>query len=271
MSRHIEIDRLLAYAHGELNADETAGVIEHCESCGQCGNELGVLLALRHEHERTAADRSAGAGTTASGWPRFAKLAASIVLAVLIGAAALWGGGIIGAGATDPGPTDWAALATDQPPDQMLVDWLFDEARQMPSSVPGTSDTDPRAAERQLLFAKRSALELIVQRRVEDALVALEDLAATNPEDDEIATFRGIAAYLSGDTSEATRDLLARGARSSRQPVGRTAAWYLANHYLRVGESEDALIILESLAQTEDFPGENAVALLERLPPDVRR
>jgi len=271
MSRHIDIDRLLAYALGELDAGDAAGVIEHCESCSQCGNELGVLLALRHEHERAGAAPSAGDGMAASGLPRFAKLAASIVLAVLIGAAALWGAGILGAGATDPGPIDWAALATDQPPDPWLVDWLFEEAQQTAIARPTTPDADPRADERRLLAAKRAALELVVQRRYDEAIVALEELAASNPDDAEVDAFRGVALYLSGDTSEATRDLLMQGAQLSRQPVGRTAAWYLANYYLRVGEPEDALIILESLTQDEDYPGENAVALLERLPPDVRR
>lgn len=269
MSRHVDIDQLLAYAHGQLSEDDAGAVIEHSESCNQCGNELAVLLALRHEQERAAVPSSA-IGTGASPLPRLARLAASLAIAVLVGATALWWSGLLDGGA-GTGAGGWADLATDEPPDQTLVDWLFEPAPVPAIRAPVTPGTDPVAAERELLAAKRAALELVVQRRYGEAITALDTLSAAHPDDTEIAAYLGIASYLAGDLSDDTRALLLRAAASPRQPVGRTAGWYLANYYLRAERPEEALLILESLAQTRDLAGENAAALLVRFPPDMRR
>ncbi len=46
---HIGVERLLAFAHGEVVEPEAERVRQHARACPECGDELAVMLALRIE------------------------------------------------------------------------------------------------------------------------------------------------------------------------------------------------------------------------------
>lgn len=282
---HVDIERMLAVAHGESGRDEAAAVLRHGLACRQCGDELAVMLALTGAWVQyaTPGDRAAtsevrGGTPVTSHWPGWTgALAAAVVFALLLGAALSVGifqpageGGEVGrspvvegpaapegapgsTATTDPAiaPAELARLrqlATDVPPGRVMLDFLF--------------EPDSRVARRQ---SARSGLALVVTRRYDEAVAHLTPMHAARPSDGETAAALGIALYLSGDDGERVADLLRQGRALRAQDFSNLSAWYLANLYLRRGDVVQARGVLQELAQWPDLPGEQARELLGQL------
>ena len=94
-------------------------------------------------------------------------------------------------------------------------------------------------------------MEALVQQDYALAIDTLEALHAQHDSDTEVATYLGVALYLSGDDSDRTKALLAQGWSHMQGRVRRTATWYLANSCLRSGDTESAIHLLQTLDPDE--------------------
>jgi len=265
---HLDVERMLAWAHGESGAEEATAVLHHGRACRACGDQLAVLLAL--------ADSGAAAvpspGRRRRGMPGFTRsgaLAAAAIIVLLVGAALLapWlrapGGADPGAAVpgstTDVGPVlvplpaELARLATAEAPAEVMVDFLFDPAVHV--------ENLPRA---------RGGLQMVVEGRYEEAVSELTRAYEADPTNGETATVLGIALYLSGDDSVRAEGLLRQGQGVPLDDFSHLAAWYLGNLYLRRGDLQQATRVLEALAEFPDDPGIHAQALLEQIRGELR-
>ena len=248
MSEHIDIERLLAYAHDELEGAEAATVLEHGRACKECGDQLAVMLALRSED----------VGSSGSEPPNrlIGLIAASVLLAVLLGVVLTWtgfGSRFIYGSAAEAG---LAELATTEAPGRIDLDFLFDAS--LPTS---TDESRPQ---------KRAGFELMVNGQHDEAIELLAALRNARPDDGDVAASLGIALYLSGDSSDRVEALLVEGNAAWRQGLQHYAKWYLGNHYLRQGDLVQAIGALEEIAQEPDSPGRRAAELLRRLQSETR-
>ncbi len=244
---HVDIEGLLAYAHGETAGPEADGVLRHSRACRECGDELAVMLALVGTQVAAVAEDESEVPPALRRW--MAPVAASVVLAVLRGVALRSGWSPL----TAPPDQDIVRLATTEAPDRLMLDFLF-----APSSAIANLD---RA---------RSGFELIVEGRYDSAVAQLSARYAAQPGNGEVAASLGIALYLADDESDRVEVLLAQGRALRLQDFSRLAGWYLANHYLRRGEVVQARAVLEGLSQWADTPGTQARELLERLRTEFR-
>ncbi len=248
MSKHIDIEKLLAHAHDELEGADARAVLEHSRACTECGDQLAVMLALRGADVRSdvAEPRTRLVGL----------IAASVLLAVLLGVALTWGGfGSRFMNGSSPAES-LAGLATTEAPAGIDLDFLFD------ASLPASTDTSRPQ--------KRAGFELIVNGRYDEAIELLTPLRDARPDDGDIAAALGIALYLSGNSSNRTASLLIDGDTAWLQGLQHYAKWYLGNHYLRQGDLVQAIDALEEIAQEPDSPGRRASDLLRRLQSETR-
>ncbi len=248
MSEHIDIERLLAYAHDAPEGAEADAILEHSWACKECGDQLAVMLALRSE--------GAGSGVSEPRARFIGLIAASVLLAVLLGVALTWGGfgsGFIYGSAVE---TSLAELATTEAPGRIDLDFLFD------TSLP-TSTDDSR-------LQKRAGFELIVNGRHDEAIELLSALRNARSDDGDVTASLGIALYLSGDSSDKVEALLVEGDAAWLQGLQHYAKWYLGNHYLRQGDLVQAMGALEEIAREPDSPGRRAAELLRRLQSETR-
>ena len=248
MSEHIDIERLLAYAHDELEDAESDAILEHSRACKECGDQLAVMLALRSE--------DGGSGVSEPRARLIGLIAASVLLAVLLGVALTWGGfgsRFIFVSAAEEG---LAELATTEAPGRIDLDFLFDAS--LPTS---TDDSRPQ---------KRAGFGLIVNGQHDEAIELLSTLRNARPDDGDVAASLGIALYLSGDSSSRVETLLIEGNAAWLQGLQHYAKWYLGNHYLRQGDLVQAMGALEEIAQEPDAPGRRAAELLRRLESETR-
>jgi len=255
---HVDIERLLAYAHHEASADECDAVLQHTRGCRECGDELAVMLALAGT-AAVVADGAPGDVASPMAPPRFGfaaamaprrvgPIAAGVVLAVLVGIVLAWTGLPIGSG-TD---ADLTALATEEPPVDTMAGFLFG----------GETVSTARDA--------RAGFLLIVEGRYDEAVVELSAVYAARPDAGEAAAALGIARYLAGDDSRETEGLLLQGRALVQQDWRNLAAWYLGNLYLKRGDVVQARGVFEELAREEDDSGDRARAVLGQLGSEVR-
>lgn len=247
---HVDIEGLLAYAHGETGGAEADAVLQHSCACRECGDELAVMLALVGQEAQATGEAQRGASSAPWAWRWIGLVAASVVLAVVVGIALMsWGPWL------DTGGVDEAMqLATTEAPERVMLEYLF--------GAPTVSAAAPQV---------RGGFALIVNGRYQEAVALLSTLYDAQPGDNELAASLGIALYLSGDDGERAASSLMQGQRLGRQDsFGNLAAWYLANHYLRRGDVVQAREVLEDLSQGPDAPGTQARDLLERLGTEIR-
>ena len=241
---HIDVERLLAFAYGEVVEPEAGEIRRHTSACPECGDELAVMLALRIEPaDNVVPERQVGHETMAPPGQRRLKalLAASVVFVAVLGT-------LMMSGIFDTAPPDVAGLATTAAPDRVDLDFLFGQA--VPASTVETA---------------RAGFALIVDGRFDDAVRFLSPLNEARPADDEVATGLGIALYLSDDSSVRAEWLLAQGGATRREDLSHYAKWYLGNLYLRRGDVARATLVLEDISMESDFPGTWARQLLRRL------
>ena len=229
---HIDVELLLAFAHGEVVEPEAEEIRQHARTCAECGDELAVMLALRIEPTENV---------VYPGRLGRALITASVVFIAVLGT-------LMMSDVLNPALPEVARLATTVAPDRVDLDFLFDQA-----VLASTRETT------------RAAFALIVEERFDDAVRLLSPLNEARPADDEVATGLGIALYLGSDSSDRAEWLLAQGAATQRQDVGHYAKWYLANLYLRRGDLVRATLVLEDISTEPDFPGTWARELLRRL------
>lgn len=247
---HVDIEGLLAYAHGETRGAEADAVLQHSRACRECGDELAVILALAGTQVVAVAEDEREIAGASRRW--IALVAASVVLALLLGVAlrSAW----LPLGATSD--EDVVGLATTEAPERLMLEYLF-----------GASTVSVGAPQ------VRDGFALVVDRRYEAAAALLSTLYDAQPGDNELAASLGIALYLSGDDGERVASLLMQGQRLRDRRLdsfGNLAAWYLANLYLRRGDVVQARDVLEDLSQWSDAPGAEARAVLEQLRPEIR-
>lgn len=245
---HVDIEGLLAYAHGETHGAEADAVLQHSRTCRECGDELAVMLALTGTQVVAVAEDDTEVPDTSHRW--LAMVAASVVLAVLLGVVLLTGRQRPGGPAPDVGVT---RLATTEAPNELMLDFLFG------ASVPVAS-----------VEQAGSGFALIVEGRYDEAVTQLSVLYDARPGDGEVAAALGIGMYLAGDDSEPVEALLVQGRALRQQDFSDLAAWYLANLYLRRADVVHAREVLEDLSQWPDAPGTQARAVLEQLRSEIR-
>ena len=229
---HIDVERLLAFAHGEVVEPEAEEIRQHARVCAECGDELAVMLALRIE----PTDNVVYPGRL---WR--ALIAASVVFIAVLGT-------LMMSDVLNPALPDVVRLATTAAPDRVDLDFLFGQA-----VLASTRETT------------RAGFALIVEERFDDAVRLLSPLNEARPGDDEVATGLGIALYLSDDSSDRAEWLLTQGAGTQRDDLSHYAKWYLGNLYLRRGDLVRATLVLEDISTEPDFPGTWARELLRRL------
>ena len=245
---HVDIEGMLAYAHGETRGAEAEAVLRHSRACRECGDELAVMLALAGTEAVVAEDESAPPGTSRR-W--MGLVAASVVFVALLGAAVLSGWLRPGGPLSDEGI---ARLATTQAPSQLMFEFLF--------------SSETAVADRQ---QARGGFALIVEGRYDEAVAQLSMLYRARPGDGEVAGSLGIALYLAADDSDRVEALLAQGRALRAQDFSNLSGWYLANHYLRGGDLVQAIAVLEELISPQpDEAGTQARELLERLRSEMR-
>ncbi len=229
---HIDVERLLTFAHGEVVEPEAEEIRRHARACAECGEELAVMLALRIEPTENV---------VYPGRLWSALIAASVVFIAVLGT-------LMMSDVLNPAPPEVARLATTAAPDGVDLDFLFGQERL----------TSTRAT-------ARVGFALIVDERFDDAVRLLSPLNEAQPADDEVATGLGIALYLSADSSNRAEWLLTQGATTQREDLSHYAKWYLGNLYLRRGDLVRATLVLEDISTEPDFPGTWARELLGRL------
>ena len=229
---HIDVERLLAFAHGEVVEPEAEEIRQHARACAECGDELAVMLALRIEPTENV---------VYPGRLWRALIAASVVFIAVLGT-------LMMSGVLNPAPPEVARWATTAAPDRVDLDFLVGQ-----SVLASTRET------------ARAGFALIVDGRFDDAVRLLSPLNEARPADDEVATGLGIALYLGADSSDRAERLLAQGAATQREDLSHYAKWYLGNLYLRRGDLVRATLVLEDISTEPDFPGTWARELLRRL------
>ncbi len=241
---HIDVERLLAFAHGEVVEPEAEEIRQHACACPECGDELAVMLALRIEPaENVVPARRVARDTMAPPSQRRLKalFAASVVFVAVLGT-------LMMSGVLDSELPEVAGLATTAAPDGVDLDFLFGQP-----VLASTRETT------------RAGFALIVDGRFDDAVRLLSVLNEARPADDEVATGLGIALYLSDDSSDRAEWLLTQGGATQREDLSHYAKWYLGNLYLRRGDLVRATLVLEDISTEPDFPGTWARELLRRL------
>lgn len=242
MSGHVGAEVMVAFVHGDLSAAELETLSEHCTSCKECGDQLAALLSVRRSRRQQNV--------------RHARTAvAAFVVLTLVGLALGVRGFGTGLSTSAPTESDWAELATSEGPDPRLVRRIFGDG--LPA------DTDTR------LMETRTAFEHLVNGRLEQAIEILRGLYLERSADD-VAAYLGIALYLSGQADEVVEGLLRQGVNSSRTADAHYSQWYLANHFLRLGDPQSAESILQDLAKSSDRPGRFAAELLLQVRPGKR-
>lgn len=247
---HVDVERLLAYAHGESAAEEAAAVLRHGRACRDCGDQLAVMMALR------AAPAVAVAPPKAAPWMtpgRLSALAAALVVALMLSVVLM--SSLFRGAVDDPAagvfPAEAVALgarlATSAPPDPAMFDFLFPEATLAVQQGPG------------------AGFGMIVERRYVEAVRQLQPLHDAAPLRGEVAAVLGVARYLNGDNGTEVEALLRQGNALAADDLRHLSAWYLSNLYLRRGDLVQARSVLDELAEWPDAPGQRAAALLERL------
>jgi len=262
---HVDLERMLAYAHGESGVDEAAAVLRHGRTCRDCGDQLAVMLALAGSAAASDSPDSEESGdavaprrSDVSKHPWLGAVAASIVLAALLVATmtAAWlrapADDVPTAGVDSP-VADIARLATSAPPDELTIAFLFEA-------------TQPIAASAEA----RTGFGMIVAGDYPQAIEYLEPLRSARPDDGETAMALGIALYLNGNDGEQTETLLLQGRALRMQDFSHLAEWYLANLYVRRGDLVQAIAVLEELALERDDPADLAAVLLEQLRSEAR-
>jgi hypothetical protein len=238
VSEHPEIEELVGWARGALSRRRRSEIRLHCETCLECNELLAKILVLRTPHRRKMRVRTRR---------RRLLVAASLVLIGAIGTS-LWLGGFFISESER-----LAALATEETIQEAILHLRFREALPADSTL--------------YLFKLKRGLEAL---HLEDYPMAIEVLGALNqayPSDTEVAAWLGIASYLSGDDSASTWSLLVQGTANMHHMISASAAWYLANSYLRSGEIVLAVALLETLDPEEINARRerDAAALLERI------
>ncbi len=271
---HLDLVRLAGYGRGEIDGAEGDAILAHCRGCRSCGDQLAMILVLLEIKERRArrkrhvllavgativAAAAVGVGFLSSG-PMLDPGAASDGVAVT-------GGSAMPGRAGDAAPTiiDSAtapelgrALATTEGPDRVDLEFMFPEAGAIiPLSGAGRAD-------------KRTPFGLLVDGRYGEAVENLTNAREQHPADDEIAVLLGMALYLNGNDGDAAEALLQQRTRLRRHDLQHTAAWYLANLYLRRGDVVKGTLVLQELSEWPDSPGTKAAELLTRLRSEAR-
>jgi hypothetical protein len=157
---------------------------------------------------------------------RHLQMAAGIMLLVGAGAAFLGSGYF-----ADPA-ADLAALATSETIPEGYVTLRFR------GQLPASADLHD--------YKLEAGMEALVLGDYPRALETLEALYSEHPESAEASAYLGVARYLSGDDSAATKSLLVRGTEHHQPMIRRLSAWYLANSCLRSGDVESAVEILRT-------------------------
>lgn len=219
LDNHPEVDELVDWAREDLSRRRLREIRAHCRTCSECDLKLAKILVLRTRQRREMKRRAKRR------WRL--QMAAAILLLVGVGAVFLFSSYF-----SDP-TSDFVELATTETiPESHLLLRFF-------AGIPADSG--------QFELRLKIGMEALVQTDLPLAVEILENLRAEFVSNTEVASYLGVALYLSGDDSDRTKQLLARGSTNVQPLVKRTTAWYLANSCLRSGDLESAVLLLESL------------------------
>ncbi len=235
-NNHPEVDELVDWARGDLSRKRLREIRVHCRSCTACDMNLAKILVLR-TRQRREMKRRAKRG-------RQLQMAAAIVLLVGAGAVFLFSGYF-----SDPA-SELAALATTETIRGSHLRLRFGEG--LPADVG------------QYEARLKAGMEALVQGDFPLSIETFENLHREYASSSEVACYLGVALYLSGDDSDHTKQLLAKGILNRQPLIQRTTTWYLANASLRTGDLETAIELLESLnlGDRSDFYSRSAEDLI---------
>ncbi len=244
MSGHLTLDDLRELVWGHRSEDK-AELLEHCRTCVECGDNLAALLAA------TSAKTSRSAGDKGKKYLWVGAMAATLVLVL---AAVILSRTVF----VDPGSAverELAALATTETIPGIAVQFHV-----------RLSESEPVAIGREVPLIREGG-ELLAAGEYDAAIIALERDNSALPESRLASTYLGIARYLSGDDSPEVAQLLAAGVGTAdtRTPASIYAEWYLGNYLLRVGRVDEAVVVLEMVADLEGRLGREALATLEAI------
>jgi len=274
---HPDVLELVAFARDELDRGRADRILEHCQSCRECGDDLAatMLLTSLEPPQREPA------------WRRRAALAAVGVLLLTAGLCfAVWQEGTADRAAVipDTAPRTLARVPGTVPYPEAHLQRRIELADDLPASTVeelrdlAAAEAFPRRFySRWFERAQRVAdgyadvaagARRIVQRRYDDAVSLLEESRRVEPESPEVLGMLGAARYLSGDRSDATVELLRAGVDA--RSFGTWVQWYLANLHLARGEIGRSADTLARLARRHDLAAHQAQALLSRFPAELR-
>ena len=227
-------DKLVAFAAGELDAQEAGLVIDHLETCKSCSQELDFLADLvsasgEVAEDEQAAPRPAGLLRRFPVWATALAAAAAVLLLIVPRLTS-----------TAPSVAGWAD-------------------RSLPAYVPVDVRSDEGAA-----FAR--AMQPYVEDDFAAAEVALSEYLADQPEDAAQASFfRAMSRVQLDDLAGAAGDLR----RAHEQGGGflrERAGWWLAQVALMREDLGRARTLLSEIAAEDGEFAPNAVELLNELP-----
>jgi len=243
----LNTEELLALAHGDVEPDRLADLLDRLEHCSESAAALQVLVSLRANREealealRLAAQRdatstpvphpSAWRPAPSAGWgwaTQGLRLAASVALVAVIGA---WAASSFFA----PGGStvDFRSLATDT------------YHNSVGAGVP--PDAQLTAGDQ----AIREAYKALSARD----FVAVKDLLQNQPNDADgkVPLFLGMSEYFLGNHAEALAQFVeVRTLPSvSQSSTLRQAAWYEANAMLALNQPMNAIAVLETLKSVD--------------------
>lgn len=243
MNGHLSLDELRALVRGR-NLEQRSRLVEHCRLCAECGDQLAGMLAVTLAQSSSSISRRR----------KHVLLATMVAGVILVVAIAMLFPTIVG---DDPSVQDqqFAALATT-------------------ATLPATavrfhvrlSSLAPAAAGRSVPQIREGG-ELLAAGEYDAAIVALEREYSAHPGAPLVATYLGIARYLSGDDAPEVARLLAQGvgAGDTRTPASTYAEWYLGNYLLRVGRIDEAVAVLDRVSAQGGGLGKAALATLEEI------
>lgn len=246
--RHPDPYDMVAYARGHLHSGAADELLEHCESCSECGNQLAAVLLLRQS-------RGGRAGISGRRW---IAAAAAAVLAIGLGVGGYWVSRVpTPADGIDPsrpsatmtvpegraedsgGASGFSDLVTPELPDWALGS--HELALSYYRAVPADS------GDHSTIPVLREALAAIKEARYPRAVEMLSACCGEGRFDKWGTMLLGMALYAQDEDRERAASVFEEVAERDPDEEGQNARWFLANVRLLQGRPESALEVLRQI------------------------
>ncbi|MFW6198875.1 MAG: hypothetical protein ACOC5E_03535 [Acidobacteriota bacterium] len=264
--RHPDPTEMVAYARGALDADDAAAVLEHCESCRDCGNQLAAVLLLRQSRESTAYPR------------RWIAAAAAAMLVVGLVTGVYWLQGSPGPGEDSlPGAPSIVEAPPGAEHEAATASYADLASREIPDWYFGTFEivierfgaVAADAGGPSLIAIFREAITAMKRGQYGRAVELLEPCCGGGRYHRWGTALLGAALLGEGEDLDRAAAELARVAELRSEGESEVEAWFLANLHLLQERPKPALRLLRDLHR-DTRVGRMASALIPRIEERLR-